>query len=175
LTLGLGASLLTLIYAYGRILFSLSRAGYLPRWIAVTNRNHVPARALILGTFIGLICVVLIANGKASAVDDVILNMSVFGAVISYILVMLSYIKLKLSRSDLPRPYQSPLGIQGAWVGATLAIFALIACLFVPEYQPGIWGVGFVLLISTFYYFFYSRYRLVAQAPEEWAALNRPR
>ncbi|SRR5579883_138093 len=175
LTLGLGASLPTQIYGYGRILFSLSRAGYLPRWISVTNRNHIPARALILGTLIGLVCVVLVANGKASAVDDVILNMSVFGAVISYILVMLSYIKLKLSRSDLPRPYKSPLGIQGAWVGATLAIFALIACLFVPEYQPGIWGVGLVLLIATFYFFLYSRYRLVAQAPEESAALNMPR
>ena len=173
LTLGLGASLPTQIYGYGRILFFLSRAGYLPRWISVTNQNRMPARALIVGTFIGLVCVVLVANGKASAVDDVILNMSVFGAVISYILVMLSYIKLKLTHSELPRPYQSPLGILGAGVGATLAIFALIACLFVPEYQPGIWGVAIVMLIATFFFFFYSRYRLVAQAPEESAALNR--
>jgi len=173
LTLGLGASLLTLIYSYGRILFSLSRAGYIPRWISVTNKNHLPSRALILGTLVGLICVVLVANGKASAVDAVILNMSVFGAVISYILVMLSYIKIKLSRPDLHKPYKSPLGIWGAAVGATLAIFALVACVSVPEYQPGIWGVGIVLVVATFYYFFYSRHRLVAQAPEEAAALQK--
>jgi ethanolamine permease len=84
---------------------------------------------------------------------------------------MLSYIKLKFSRPDLPRPYESPWGIQGAAVGVTLAIFALVACLSVPDYRPGIWGVGIVLLVATFYYFLYSRNRLIAQAPEEAAAL----
>lgn len=97
--------------------------------------------------------------------------MSVFGAVISYILVMFSYIKLKLSRSDLPRPYKSPLGIQGAAMGAILAIFALVACLSVPSYRPGILGVAIVLVLATLYFFFYSRNQLVAQAPEEAAAL----
>ena len=173
LTLGLGASLPTQIYAYGRIIFSLSRAGYIPRRISVTSKNHMPSRALILGSVVGLICVVLVAYGKASAVDAVILNMSVFAAVISYILVMLSYIKLKLSRPDLPRPYKSPLGIRGAAIGTTLAIFALVACLSVPKYQPGSWGVGIVMVLATFYYFFYSRHHLVAQAPEEAAALQK--
>lgn len=173
LTLGLGASLLTMIYGYGRIIFSLSRAGYIPRWISVTSQNHIPAMALILGTVLGLICVVLVAFSKASVVNTVILNMSVFGAVISYILVMLSYIKLKLSRPELSRPYKSPLGIQGAAIGSALAIFALVACLFVPEYQLGMCGVGSVMLVATFYYFFYSRNRLIAQAPEEAAALTK--
>ena len=173
LSLGLGASLSSIIYGYGRIIFSLSRAGYLPRWISVTSKNHIPVRALIVCTIIGLICVVLVDQGKASAVDAVILNMTVFAAVISYILVMLSYIKLKLSRPDLPRPYESSFGIWGAAIGTALAIFALVACLSVPEYKPGIWGVGIVMVLATFYYFFYSRHHLVAQAPEEAAALQK--
>ncbi len=171
LTLGLGASLPTQIYGYGRILFALSRAGYLPRWISVTSKNHTPYRALILGTVLGLICVLLIDQGKVINVDAVILNMSVFGAVISYILVMFSYIKLKLSRPDLPRPYQSPLGIRGAIVGAVLAIFSLVACLSVPAYRTGILGVAIVLFLASLYFFFYSRHQLVAQAPEEAAVL----
>ncbi|MDF5723138.1 MAG: amino acid permease [Rhizonema sp. PD37] len=175
LTLGLGASLPTQIYGYGRIIFSLSRAGYIPRQISITSKNHMPSRALIIGTILGLICVVLIAFKTGSGVDAVILNMSVFGAVISYILVMLSYIKLKLSSPELSRSYKSPLGIQGAAVGSALAIFALIACLFVPQYQPGMCGVGIVLLIATFYYFFFRKNRLVAQAPEEAAALTKIR
>lgn len=172
LTLGLAASLPTQIYGYGRIVFALSRAGYIPRWLSVTSKNHTPYRALILCSVIGLICVVLVDTGKAYAVDAVILNMSVFGAVISYILVMLSYIKLKLNRPDLFRPYESPLGIQGATLGATLAIFALIACLAVPAYRSGILGVAIVLIIATIYFFFYSKNQLVAQAPEEAAALR---
>ncbi len=171
LTLGLGASLPTQVYGYGRILFSLSRAGYLPRWMSVTSKNNTPYRALILGTFFGLICVMLIDQGKGIEVDAVILNMAVFGAVISYILVLLSYIKLKLSRPDLLRPYKSPLGITGAVVGATLAIFALVACCSVPAYRPGIWGIIIVLVMASFYFFFYGRHQLVAQAPEEAAAL----
>jgi len=171
LAFGLGASLPTQIYGYGRILFSLSRAGYLPRWISVTSKNNTPYRALILGTFLGLICVILIDQGKGIQVDAVILNMAVFGAVISYILVMFSYIKLKLSHPDLPRPYESPLGIKGAGVGAALAIFALVACCSVPAYRPGIWGILIVLVLASIYFFFQSRNHLVAQAPEEAAAL----
>ncbi|WP_315790835.1 amino acid permease [Fischerella sp. JS2] len=170
LSLGLGVSLLTLIYSYGRILFALSRTGYIPRWISVT-KNNTPYRALILGTVIGFVCVILVDAGS-DAVDAVILNMSVLAALISYILVMLSYIKLKFSRAELKRPYESPLGIPGALIGTTLAIFALIACLSVPTYQVGIWGVITVIILATLYFFF-SRNRLVAQAPEEAAALKK--
>lgn len=170
LTLGLAASLPTQIYAYGRILFSLSRAGYIPDSLSVTSRDSTPKRALLLGTVVGLIFVILIDRGKGS-VDAVLLNTAVFGALISYVLVMLSYIKLKGSRPDLPRPYKSPLGILGAGVGASLAIFALVACSFVPDYQPGLLGLLIALVGATVYYFVYSKNRLVAQAPEEASAL----
>jgi ethanolamine permease len=173
LTLGLGASLPTQMYGYGRITFALSRAGYIPRWISVTRKNHIPHRALILFTVVGLICVVLIANGKAAAVDAIILNMAIFGAVISYILFFLSYIKLKLSRPDLPRSYKSPWGIQGAIVGCVLAALALVSCYFTPDYRPGVVGIVVVMILSSLYFFFYSRRRLVAQAPEEAATLNK--
>jgi len=169
LTLGLAASLPTQIYGFGRIIFSLSRAGYIPRWLSVTSKNHTPYRALIIGTIIGLLCVKLVDAGS-DAVDAVILNMAVFGAVISYILVMLSYIKLQYSYPDLQRPYQSPWGIYGAYIGAGLAIFALIACLSVPAYRAGIWGVAIILALASVYFVF-SKKRLVAQAPEEAAAL----
>ncbi len=171
LTCGLIASFHTVIYAYGRVLFSLSRAGYFPRWISVTSKNHTPYRALILGAVVGFICAVIINASGSSAVGAVLLNMSVFGAVLSYVLVLFSYIKLKISRPDLPRPYKSPLGIWGAAIGAVLAILALFACFSVPAYRPGVWGVAIFLVVAILYFLLYSRNRLVAQAPEEKAAL----
>jgi len=168
---GLLASFHAVIYAYGRILFSLSRAGYIPRWISVTSKTHTPHRALILGAVVGFICAVSI-NVSGGTVGAVLLNMTVFAAVLSYVLVMFSYIKLKTSLPDLPRPYKSPLGVWGAAVGAGLAIFALIACFFVPDYRPGLWGVLGFLVVAIIYFFFYSRKRLVAQAPEEMVALK---
>ncbi|HEY9845068.1 MAG TPA: amino acid permease, partial [Candidatus Caenarcaniphilales bacterium] len=164
---GLIASFHTVIYAYGRVLFSLSRAGYFPRWISVTSKSHTPARALILGAVVGLVCTGAIQLAGQGVVGAALLNMAVFGAVISYILVMASYIKLKFSRPDLKRPYKSPLGIGGAVLGAVLAILALMACFSDPEYRPGLWGVAIFLITAIFYFWFYSRKKLVAQAPEE--------
>jgi ethanolamine permease len=174
---GLGASLPTQIYGFGRIIFALSRAGYLPRSLSVTNESHMPYRALILGTALGLISVLIMrfGGGRGVAIDQVLLNMSVFGAVVSYILVMFSYIKLKLNQPNLPRPYQSPLGMAGAIVGVTLAIFALIACISLRDYQPGVAGVVVVIVLAAIYFFANRKNQLVAQAPEEAAALMRLR
>lgn len=168
---GLIASFHTVMYAYGRVLFALSRAGYFPRWISITSRNHTPARALIFGAVIGLACTTVIQIAGQGVVGAALLNMAVFGAVISYALVMVSYIKLKLSRPDLLRPYQSPLGIPGAAIGAVLAIVALFACFSDPGYRPAVWGVAIFLIASILYFLFYSRKKLVAQAPEEEEAL----
>lgn len=167
---GLVASFHSIIYAYGRVLFSLSRAGYYPRWISVVNRHHAPQTALILGAVIGFGCAFVIANFE-TAVGGALLNMAVFGAVISYILVMISYIVLKVRRPHLPRPYVSPLGIPGAVVGAILSLVAMIACFSNQEYRPALFGTLIFLSIGIVYYLLYSRKRLVSRAPEEEIAL----
>ncbi len=178
---GLIASFHTIIYAYGRVLFALSRAGYFPRWISRTSGQKTPHRALILGALIGLVCaLVLHFLGKEkdeageevdTAVGAALLNMAVFGAVISYALVMFSYIKLRITRPELERPYRSPLGIPGAALGAALSIAALGATIYREDFRPGIYGVAAFLVLGMVYYLLYSRHRLVAQAPEEEVAL----
>jgi ethanolamine permease len=175
LIFGLAAGAHTQMFGYGRILFSLSRAGYIPRWISVTSKNHVPYRALLLGTVLGFACILLTNIGSAefsATLSAVILNMSVFAALLSYILVMFSYVKLKISNPTLERPYKSPLGIPGAIIAGILAILALLACLSTPTYRFGFWGVLAALIVSVGYFLLVSRNRLVAQAPEEAAALR---
>ncbi len=167
---GLIASFHAIIYAYGRVLFAQSRAGYLPRWMSVTGGNHTPVRALIIGAVIGYACAILIDQFSAS-VGAALLNMAVFGAGISYALVMLSYIALARKRPNLPRPYRSPLGVAGAWVGTVLAVISLVATFAIEAYRPGVWGTVAFLLVMYVYYLLYSRNRLVAQAPEEEVAL----
>ncbi|MBW4618083.1 MAG: ethanolamine permease [Cyanosarcina radialis HA8281-LM2] len=171
LTCGMIASFHTIIYAYGRILFSLSRAGYLPRWISLTNKNHTPYVAIILGALVGLVCAEIINISGSGGAGKILLNMSVFGAVISYLLVMLSYIKLKLDRPDLLSAYESPLGIKGAIVGMILAVVALFACFVDPDYRFGVWGVSIFMLAAIAFFWIFTRHRLVARAPEEKAAL----
>jgi ethanolamine permease len=168
---GLVASFHTVIYAYGRVLFALSRAGYIPRWISLVNGFHTPRNALILGAVIGLACTVTIQVTRGRGVGAALLNMAVFGAVISYTMVMAAYVKLRISRPELPRPYRSPLGIPGAALGGILAVLALGATFYVPDYRPAVFGVAVFLLVGVVYFLMYSRHRLVAQAPEEENAL----
>jgi len=168
---GMIASFHTIIYAYGRVLFALSRAGYFPRWISLTGKNQTPHLALLLGAVIGFGCAVLIKISGDGVVGRALLNMAVFGAVISYTMVMLSYIKLRISRPDLPRPYRSPLGVPGAAVGAALSVVALCATFAVEEYRPAVYATALFLLVGIVYFLVYSRHHLVAQAPEEENAL----
>ena len=170
---GLIATFHSIIYAYGRVLFSLSRAGYIPRWISITGRRHTPGIALILGGLVGLLCAFLVdwTDGDKGVVLPTLVSMTVFGAVISYILVMCSYLKLRWSRPDLPRPYKSPLGVPGAAVGVALALVALAACFSTPEYRSGVWGVTAFLAVAILFFWFHGRHHLVAQAPEEESAL----
>ncbi len=170
---GLIASFHTIIYAYGRVGFALSRAGYFPRAISVTNRKFkTPQVALVLGAVIGLVTAAILNRvGGTSTVGAALLTMAVFGAVISYAAVMISYIRLKVARPELKRPYLSPLGIPGAAVGAALAIVALFASFAEPTYRPGVYGVLIFLLVAIGYFAIHSRLHLVAQAPEEEVAL----
>jgi ethanolamine permease len=114
---------------------------------------------------------VIIDQFGTGIVGAALLNMAVFGAVISYAAVMLAYIRLKITRPELPRPYKSPFGIPGAAIGAALAILALLATFSIEDYRPGVLGVAFFLVIALLYFALYSRHRLVAQAPEEEVAL----
>lgn len=169
---GLIASFHAIIYAYGRVIFAQSRAGYIPRWLSVTSAQHTPHRALLIGAVVGFgIALLLNSVPGDSPVGAALLSMAVFGAVISYALVMISYIALARKRPDLPRPYKSPLGVAGAWVGTVLAIISLIATFAIPANRPGVWGVAIFVGIMYIYYWVYSRHHLVAQAPEEEVAL----
>ncbi len=170
---GLIASFHSIIYAYGRVLFAQSRAGYIPRWISVTSKRHTPHRALLLGAVVGYLIALLleVVGGGDSPVGAALLNMAVFGAVISYALVMVSYIALKKNRPDLARPYKSPLGVAGAWVGTVLSVISLLATFAIADYRAGVVGTAIFVALMYVYYFFYSRHRLVSLAPEEEMAL----
>ena len=101
---GLIASFFSIIYAYSRQLFALSRAGYLPTVLSVTNSRKAPTLALIVP---GLIGFALSLTGQGA----LLLNMAVFGAALSYVLMMVSHIVLRRREPDMPRPYRTPGGI----------------------------------------------------------------
>jgi ethanolamine permease len=156
---GLVASFFSIIYAYSRQLFALSRAGYLPRWLSVTGSRKTPYLALIVPGTIGFLLAALTQDGA------LLINIAVFGATVSYVLMMLSHILLRRREPDLERPYRTPGGTATTTVALVLAICAVIATFFVDQRAAGI--TALIFLAAVAYFWFYSRHRLVANAPEE--------
>jgi ethanolamine permease len=58
--IGLFASLQGIMFAYGRNMYSLSRAGYYPKALSVTNKQKVPVVALFTGAVIGYVALLVI-------------------------------------------------------------------------------------------------------------------
>ncbi|MFU8926537.1 ethanolamine permease [Acinetobacter puyangensis] len=155
---GLIASFFSIIYAYSRQIFALSRAGYLPKNLSLTNKNKAPFLAILIPGIIGFL---LSLTGEG----DLLILMAVFGATISYVLMMLSHIKLRLSRPDLNRPYKTPGGIITSSIALVLAAIAVVAGLMV---DPKVWFMAAAIYVAFIAYFmFYSRHHLVSGTPEE--------
>jgi len=171
---GLIASFHSIIFAYGRQIFSLSRAGYFPRWLSRTHRRRqTPHIALFVGAVLGyLVAYGIHSLGPEHPVGAVLLNMAVFGAVIAYALQMLSYILLRIRLPDIERPYRSPLGIPGAVVALVIALVTLVA-LFVtdPIYQKVVIGAAVWYGLGLLWFALVARRKLVL-SPEESFALS---
>ena len=170
---GLVASFHAIIYAYGRNIYSLSRAGYFPTWMSRTHPTRkTPHVALVVGAVAGYIVALLIEYGQAFfgdvPVGGVLLNMAVFGAVIAYLMQMMSYLRIK-SIDGLERPYVSPLGRTGAVVAAAIAAMTLFFLFVNEDYRPGIYGVALWYALSVVYFAVYARHRMILSPEEEFA------
>ncbi|HTU21221.1 MAG TPA: ethanolamine permease [Gemmataceae bacterium] len=155
---GLIASFFSIIYAYSRQIFALSRAGYLPRVLSLTSRRRSPVLALIVPGAVGF---VLSLSGQG----DLLILVSVFGATVSYVLMMASHIALRIKEPQLPRPYRTPGGVMTSGIALVLGCVALVAGLLVDPRV--ILGAAIIYGLHIAYFALYSRHHLVAQAPEE--------
>jgi ethanolamine permease len=155
---GLIASFFSIIFAYSRQVFALSRAGYLPRFLSVTNSHKVPVLALIIPGIIGF---ALSLTGEG----DLMITMAVFGATISYALMTLSHMILRRKEPELERPYRTPGGVFTSGTAFLLSIAAFISTFFV-SLEAALWSAVFYGVMIA-YFGFYSRHHLVASAPEE--------
>ncbi len=160
--LGLIASFFSIIYAYSRQTFALSRAGYLPRFLSLTGSRKTPYVALIVPGIIGFIMAVMNQG-------DLLILVAVFGATLSYIMMTLSHIILRYKEPELARPYRTPGGVVTTGIACALAVVALIAGFLVDTRVVAITAAVYVVAIA--YFGIYSRHHIVASAPEEEFAL----
>ena len=175
--IGLLASLQGIMYAYGRNLYSLSRAGYYPKFLSVTGKRQTPLTALVVGAVIGFALLVIVdaitaaSKGVGSVAGAIELNIAIWGAVVSYLMQMVAFLVLRRRFPKAVRPYKSPTGIAGAVIAGIISLSIFIAFLFVPGYQIAIAAIAIVYVIGLIVFALYGRKRLVL-APEEEYALS---
>lgn len=175
---GLIASFHTIIFAYGRNIYSLSRAGYFPEFLSVTHgTRQTPHVALIVGALIGYVVALAIHFSDAIfgdvPVGGVLLNMAVFGAMIAYALQMISFILLRRDLPDIERPYRSATGLPGAWVALVIALVTLVFLFLNPDYRLGVWGCAIWYVLGLGYFALHARHQLILSPEEEFARRHR--
>lgn len=167
--IGLLASIQGITFAYGRNLYSLSRAGYYPAFLSLTGKKKTPYWGLLVGAVIGFAALFIIAYGGEGA-GSVVLNIAVWGAVLAYILQMVSYVLLKKKMPNIKRPFVSRFGTVGAVVAGLLSFAIFVAVLLNPDYRLAVYTMVAIYVVATVFFAVYGRKHLVLSPEEEFAA-----
>lgn len=174
---GLVASFHTILFAKGRQIYSLSRAGYFPQFLSITHPHHkTPYVALLAGSAVALAIMFALwfgmgAEKGAAVIQGMLLNMAVAGAMLSYLLQAVSFLVLRARLPDLARPYRSPLGLAGAVVTIVIAAVTLVYQLLDPVFVSGVLGVVAWFASGIAWFALVGRHRLVL-SPEEAFAMK---
>jgi ethanolamine permease len=179
--IGLISSFHTILFAKGRQIYSLSRAGYFPRFLSITHPRHkTPHVALIAGSGVALAIMLALwfgmgAERGAAVIQGMLLSMAVAGAMLSYVLQAVSFLVLRARLPELPRPYRSPLGTAGAVVTLVIAAVTLVYQLLDPVFVAGVLGVGAWFALGIVWFALVGRNRLVLSPEEAFAMKARSR
>jgi ethanolamine permease len=141
---GLVASFHSIITTYSRQIFSLSRAKYLPDFLSkVHPRFQTPYWALIIGGIIGIIAVFL---GKT----DKLIVFSVLGALVMYIISMISLFILRKKEPMLERPFVVPFYPYFPIIALSLSIICLMAILYYNPFLSLLFFAFLLIMIGVF-------------------------
>jgi ethanolamine permease len=150
---GLIASFHGIILGYSRQIFALARESYLPHFFAsVHPRFKTPHRAILAGGAVGIVAIFsdewIKVGGQTLTAN--IVTMSVFGAILMYIVSMLSLFKLRRSEPQMVRPFRAPVYPYFP----AFALFGACVCMVTMiYYNPLIFGLFCAFLLAGYVYF----------------------
>ena len=150
---GLVASFHGIIIGYSRQIFALARAGFLPPVLGKLHATrHTPHIAILAGGVVGIAAIFsdeLIKIGGQSLTANIV-TMSVFGAIVMYIMSMASLFKLRTTEPKLARPFSAP----AFPIFPAFALAAAVVCLLtMAYYNPIVAGLFVGLMVIGYIYF----------------------
>jgi len=153
---GLIASFHGIILGYSRQFFALSRAGYLPAGLAKLSRFQTPHRAIIAGGIIGIIAIFSDSwiNLQGMTLTAAMITMAVFGAIVMYLMSMLSLFRLRRIAPELERTFRAPGYPVVPAIALVLAFACLVAMLW---FNPVIGGLFVTFMLVGYLYFLMTK------------------
>jgi len=141
---GLIASFHGLILASGRATFEFGRVGFAPAFLGrINSRFLTPANALIFNSLIG---VAALLAGKT----DQIITISVFGALVLYIISMISILRLRKTEPDLVRPFKVPFFPFTPIIALIIAVVSFVAMVW---YNFDLSGIFLAIILVAYIIF----------------------
>ncbi|MDP1659635.1 MAG: ethanolamine permease [Methylotenera sp.] len=166
---GLVASFHGIIIGYSRQIFALSRAGYMPKFFGVVNdRFQTPHRAIIAGAVVGMVAILgdnFEFAGQTLTAN--LITMAVFGAIVMYIVSMMSLFALRKKEPDLERPFAAVAYPVFPTIALAMALVCLVTMIY---FNQQITLVFFGLMALGYIYFSFTQHHRDASADNKVVA-----
>lgn len=141
---GLIASFNGIIISYSRQIFALAREGYLPLILSkISSKRQTPYVALIVGGLAGILALCL-----SNTAELVVL--SVLGAIVMYIISMISLFVLRKKEPALERPFKSPCYPWFPAIALGLSVISLFAIIYYNRWISVIFFAGLLVTWISF-------------------------
>src|SRR5450830_80595 len=149
---GLIASFHGIILGYSRQIFALSRAGFMPKFLGEVNAKFkTPHRAILAGAAVGILAILgdnFQFAGQTLTAN--LITMSVFGAIVMYIVSMLSLFALRKNEPNLERPFKAYAYPLFPAIALVIAAISLVTMIY---YNQQLALLFVVLMAAGFAYF----------------------
>jgi len=141
---GLVASFHGIILAAGRSTFEFGRVGYFPKMLGKLHpKFKTPASSLIANMLIGILAIM---TGKTAE----IITIACFGALVLYIISMISFFALRKNEPNLIRPFKVPFFPITPFLALSISSFSLVA---MTIYNLQVAGVFLLIMLASFVWF----------------------
>ena len=140
---GLVASFHGTTIGYSRQIFALARSGYLPGALARLNGRQTPHWALLSGGAVGGVALL-------TGTTDQVIILSVLGAVVMYIVSLVSLFVLRRREPELARPFAVPGYPYVPLVALALSVVSLGAIVYYNPLLSSIFLMGLLVLLGLF-------------------------
>jgi ethanolamine permease len=141
---GLIASFHGTILAYSRQVFAMARSGYLPRFLsAVSERFKTPHIAIIVGGIIGIVALYTCNTAQ-------IIIISALGAIVMYIMSMISLFALRIKEPNLERPFSAPFYPVFPAIALLITLISMVAIIYYNFTMSLVFFAGLLVAIAVF-------------------------